>query len=280
MIVLYHGGCFDGFCAAWIARQVHRDAQFIPAFHGTEPPDVTGHEVYLLDFCYKRDTMVRLCEQATRVVVLDHHITAPPEVEGLPLTFVYDVNKSGARLAAEYFLGKVPVIAAYVEDRDLWRWRLRYTHEVNSMIRLLPYEFDAWTRFADQLNREFTSIVHDGEVLCRYVEAEVLKITLRAWTATIDGHDVPCVNTGVYMSEVGEALCKDKPFAATYFDRADGKRIWSLRSRGSGLDVSKIAKMYGGGGHKQAAGFQEDLRGTENRIVQTYRDARSGSAAL
>jgi nanoRNase/pAp phosphatase (c-di-AMP/oligoRNAs hydrolase) len=32
--------------------------------------------------------------------------------------------------------------------------------------------------------------------------------------------------------------------------------IFSLRSTEEGLDVSEIAKLYGGGGHKHAAGFK------------------------
>ena len=55
----------------------------------------------------------------------------------------------------------------------------------------------------------------------------------------------------------GDRLAQGRPFSATFFIRADGKRVWSLRSREGGIDVSVIAKAHGGGGHAQAAGFQE-----------------------
>lgn len=44
-------------------------------------------------------------------------------------------------------------------------------------------------------------------------------------------------------------------FAATYFVNDKGERIYSLRSTGD-FDVAEIAKKYGGGGHKNAAGFK------------------------
>ena len=41
--------------------------------------------------------------------------------------------------------------------------------------------------------------------------------------------------------------------------RSDGLKIWSLRSdRNLGdFDVSAVAKLRGGGGHRNAAGFME-----------------------
>ena len=40
MYVIYHAGCFDGFCAAWLAHKVYPDAEFFPTHYGEEPPEV------------------------------------------------------------------------------------------------------------------------------------------------------------------------------------------------------------------------------------------------
>jgi len=54
-------------------------------------------------------------------------------------------------------------------------------------------------------------------------------------------------------------MARAAPFAACYYDRPDA-RVFSLRSRGEdGLDVAEIAASYGGGGHRNAAGFQMPL---------------------
>lgn len=47
---------------------------------------------------------------------------------------------------------------------------------------------------------------------------------------------------------------KSGTYGATYYSTKDGSLKWSLRSTGN-YDVSAIAKDFGGGGHKNAAGF-------------------------
>jgi uncharacterized protein len=49
-------------------------------------------------------------------------------------------------------------------------------------------------------------------------------------------------------------MAQGELFAACYWDTPAG-RVFSLRSAGLGLDVSAIAKRFGGGGHLHAAGF-------------------------
>jgi nanoRNase/pAp phosphatase (c-di-AMP/oligoRNAs hydrolase) len=46
-----------------------------------------------------------------------------------------------------------------------------------------------------------------------------------------------------------------QPFAACYWDTPEG-RAFSLRSSDDGADVAEVAKQYGGGGHRNAAGFK------------------------
>ena len=61
---------------------------------------------------------------------------------------------------------------------------------------------------------------------------------------------------------------------------ADAARKGSLRSHPEGVDVSAIARIFGGGGHKRAAGFSTDLTMDEvtRRIVDAF-VAANGSPA-
>lgn len=71
------------------------------------------------------------------------------------------------------------------------------------------------------------------------------------------GHIVPIVNASENISELGAAMNEaypEAPFSVSYCDRRDGQRSFSLRSK-NGFDVSEVAKAFGGGGHKAAAGF-------------------------
>ena len=63
-------------------------------------------------------------------------------------------------------------------------------------------------------------------------------------------------------------------------DGASSARKGSLRSHPDGVDVSAIARSFGGGGHRQAAGFSTDLAMDEitRRIVAAFLAANGDGA--
>ena len=59
------------------------------------------------------------------------------------------------------------------------------------------------------------------------------------------------------VGTTGYLLFPDTNFVAIYEDKPDSEDyVISLRSRKGGVDVSAVAKFYGGGGHASAAGFK------------------------
>ena len=61
------------------------------------------------------------------------------------------------------------------------------------------------------------------------------------------------------MSEVGHELAnKSESFGMIWYLGEENKAKVSLRSNGD-YDVSAIAKCFGGGGHRNAAGFSVDI---------------------
>jgi hypothetical protein len=88
-----------------------------------------------------------------------------------------------------------------------------------------------------------------GREQCIAAWAEELKIPGECIRKRID----------VYGWSIERALTTPSRLAGkTLTIRSDGKRQWSLRSRGDGVDVSAVAKARGGGGHRNAAGFEEN----------------------
>ena len=126
-LVLYHAHCNDGFGAAWVAHRVFGDgADYVPVHHGDPPPrSYPGREVLVLDFAYPRDVLLEMHEKATSLLVLDHHVTAQRDLEGLDWA-VFDLEHSGAVLAWKHFFPDeaTPWLLEYVEDKDLWTWKL------------------------------------------------------------------------------------------------------------------------------------------------------------
>jgi uncharacterized protein len=292
-VVIYHGGaCADGFCAACVLRAaLPPGTEFHAANYGEPPPDVAGKAVVIADFSYKRPVMLDLIQQTRgHLTVLDHHKTAQAELAGIEAecyrdtldqlpTVVFDMTKSGARLAWEwaydrfkstptpfgqwvaargFFRDRAPWLVDYTEDRDLWRWALPMSREINAALRSYPFDFEVWGRLA---GRDCMGLVPEGNTMLRRDQQLIDQHVRHAREVEIGGHKVLAVNATVLMSEIGAELARDRPFGATYFDRSDGLRVWSLRSRDGGVDVSEVAVKLGGGGHARAAGFEASIPG-------------------
>lgn len=284
--VIYHGGCWDGFCAAWVARgKLPAGTEFIPAQYGqNEPAMDAGSVVYIVDFSYPRAIMRNILSQMHHVVVLDHHKTAQAELAELVDEFAmrpdlinnipgselpiihFDMAKSGGRLTWEHFyggsFGKCPWLVDYTEDRDLWLWKMPNSKEINAYIRSWPLEFKRWDVFQtiEKGGDAWANCINSGASILRREQQIVDDHVSHAREIDMDGHKILAVNATVLFSEIAGELAKDRPFGACYFDRQDGKRQWSLRSRDGGVDVADVAKRHGGGGHRNAAGFEESAK--------------------
>jgi oligoribonuclease NrnB/cAMP/cGMP phosphodiesterase (DHH superfamily) len=267
IVVLYHAHCYDGFGAAWALHKLFGDeASYIPCAYGNPIPQPAFHalDIVIADFSWPRAELVNLASDPNVLVtVIDHHKTAEKDLRDIDrpdaggcstLVAVFDMEKSGARLAWEWaFPGEpVPELLLYVEDRDLWRFALPMSREINAALRGVPFDFAAWDRI------DLKQLAQDGIAILRH-QAEMVDVMCKqAVWRELAGYRVPVVNATVYFSEVGERLCQlhaEAPFAAYYLDRADGKRQWGMRGRKGGVDVSAVARTFGGGGHADAAGF-------------------------
>ncbi len=269
-VVIYHGSnCLDGFGSAYAAwRYFHLEqgitAEYHAASHGEAPPDCRGRDVYILDFSYKRPVLSALCQEARRVVILDHHISAQEDLAGLDQEFpnlevVFDMNRSGAVITWEYFhRTPLPRLLAAVQDRDLWQFRIPDSQHINSALMSHPLDFDLWHSFT-RSEQDLERLGHEGRAINRYRDQMIALYRGRAVLGSIAGHEVPIVNcpTAIVSELVGE-LAVGYPFAAGYTDRGT-KRGWSLRSTANGLNVAEIASRFGGGGHARAAGFATEI---------------------
>lgn len=285
-ICIYHGNCADGFGAAWAIRERWPDCEFVPGVYGEEPPDINGKHLLMVDFSYKYDVLCHLSFKAASTVVIDHHKTAQADLERLPpfdgsmasldrafkinwtqntpeIAVWFDMDQSGAVMAwkfANSMNPNPPRLLEYVQDRDLWRFDLEGSREVAAVVFSHPYDFDVWSDLVAsvQADEDLGRMIEEGAAIERKHHkdiAELLKVTRREMV--IGGQRVPVANLPYTMaSDAAGAMAESAPFAACYFDRPDA-RVFSLRSRGAdGADVSEIAASYGGGGHRNAAGFQ------------------------
>jgi oligoribonuclease NrnB/cAMP/cGMP phosphodiesterase (DHH superfamily) len=274
-LCIYHGGCDDGFGAAWAVRAGRGDGiEFYPGVYQKDPPDVTGRDVIMVDFSYKRPVMEAIARSAHSLLVLDHHKTAQVDLQdleawaameglGASVRVCFDMHRSGAGMAWDYFcsIWDRPGFIDYIEDRDLWKKSLPGGDEFTIALRSYPQDFEVWDKLASAGPQ---ALIAEGKSIQRYYRLRVEELKRSAYKAymplAVGFAHIMVANAPYFAaSEVaGELAAIDgADFGACYFEVRAGEWQYSLRSRGD-FDVSAVAKTFGGGGHKNAAGFTAD----------------------
>lgn len=257
-IICYHANCPDGFCAAFVAKKKYPDAELIPCYYGGPVPDVNWKDVLVVDFSWPRQQVLEMASRARSLVIFDHHLSAQKELVGLPYA-VFDMDRSGATLTWDILFGpaeKRPWYVNYVEDRDLWRWKLADSPAVSAYLMALPQTIEAWNQL-DSIYSSDAAVY--GKAIRLHIDHYIEKVVAQRQVGNFQDHPTLVVNAAYpNISDVCDALLtlrNGDGIALGWFERGDGRIQFSLRSRGD-LDVSAIAKRYGGGGHKNAAGFE------------------------
>lgn len=255
-LVIYHADCSDGFGAAYSAWKLLGDrAQYYAAKYNEPPPDVKGKNVAILDFSYDNATTKKMIKSSNSLIVIDHHKTAMIELHDVTCTH-FDMTHSGAMLAWKFFHpGKEPPrLIKYIEDRDLWKWELPYSKEFSAAFDMVPFDFEEFDKFLDDSTVD--NAQERGSYILAYSKTVISRIAKHASSRKIDGKHVLVVNSPHWMSEIGNTLSVKCDFAVIwYWDHGTCQVKVSLRAHHDDTDVSEIAKKFGGGGHRKAAGF-------------------------
>lgn len=294
-LVIYHANCADGFGAAFAAWYALGDeAEYLPMQYGDDftekMPNVDDRNLYILDFSFPRVIMNALFARAKKVVWLDHHKTAfemydlPPNTD--PTDCIDNLDcwvseqhyvclnnlKSGALLAWEYFHGsrkEVPMLIRHIDDYDRWQFKLEGTKEfMKALWSYAPWSFKQWEKWVENADIFNENAYDMGDAILRAHRQNVL--------AVVEGSERKCkilrynVVGDIYFevtglaancpphlaSDVGHELAnRSRTYGLLWHLDKDGRCKCSLRSNGD-YDVSAIAKVFGGGGHKNAAGFE------------------------
>lgn len=279
-ICIYHKNpdapCADGFGAAWIVHKaLGEGVEFFSRAYGEAPPAIsTGQDVILVDFSYSRQILLEMAQKARSILVLDHHKSAQAELVDLPANVecVFDMERSGVMIAWDYFYPgeEPPMLFRHIEDQDLWRFTLEGTKEIIAALFSRPFTFREWDRL---LLADLARMRQAGEpIVAKQRDEMMAHLRANARRIQIAGYTVPAATAPVeWYSEAGALLASGEPFAVVYRETPAGRKF-SLRSTtGKGLDVSVIAKRFGGGGHRHAASFTLPHR-------DLWRLARGGAA--
>lgn len=254
--IVYHSPCMDGHAAAWVVRtwciQECLEYQFHPSTHGDNPPDNiwVNDEVIIVDFSYPLSVLKDLESKCKKVLILDHHKTAMNDLSSFS-SAIFDMSRSGCSIAWDHFFPneEKPSFIKYIEDQDLWKFNLPYSRSINAYLGM----DDTVTHFDDLLDEDLSSFVEKGNL----VLAAEKKLEDSALERPIWVNGVPYFNIipELVSKTCNRACSKYEVSYSLAFYMEGGITKYSIRGDGS-VDVSAIARFFGGGGHFSASGFE------------------------
>lgn len=268
IVVIYHDQCRDGFGAAYAAWKKFGDkASYIP--RKTQDPVVEGlkdKEIFIVDYSYKKPDLEMLSATNRSVVVIDHHETSKAAVESFSEN-VFDMDHSGAVLAWQYFHPhtEVPKLLLYIEDHDLWRFKMEHNREFGAALGEYDQDFETWDKLNSNLadRDDFSKFISLGGAIAGFEDKMVQKLLAFREKVLFEGNEIYAVNCSrLYRSVVAHELSnlngkEGRIEMAIVYYRYDGRVHCSLRSNGD-VDVRVMAEKYGGGGHKNASSIRVD----------------------
>ena len=268
-LVIYHGrNCPDGFASALAAWLYYEGkAEFLGLDHGDiksvdDLPAVEGRAVYILDFSFSPELLRSIEERVAKLVMLDHHKSAADKLTGFSCrcgVVHFDMHKSGARLAWEFFHPEQPVpdLVRFVEDRDIWVWQYPESAGFLAALDMEPFNFERWNEIASFDAVQLSIYVERGRAMDEKFSKLASGIAEGAQALTFNGVTGMMVNApGVFHSLVGDILSRQSgTFALMWSTDKSGVIKVGLRSQRS-FDCIPLAESMRGGGHAQACGFK------------------------
>ncbi|XP_027357338.1 uncharacterized protein LOC113866734 [Abrus precatorius] len=306
--ILYHYPCPDGAFAALAAHLYFKATSLFPplffpntVYNPLRAEDLPLNEIsdlYLLDFVGPTGFVREISTKVPRVIVLDHHKTALDKLGseaslGGNVDKIVDMERSGATIAFDYFkeklvsadvvvkhpsvlneIERVRQLFQYIEDGDLWRWRLQNSKAFSSGLKDLNIEFDAKKNpsLFDQLlsldldtviSKGMRSLSHKQKLIddclgksykialgngayghCLAVNADTALSELRSEL----GHQLATKSQKMKLRGIGAVVYKVQEL------ENDQRLKISLRSV-ENEDTTPISQEFGGGGHRNASSF-------------------------
>jgi oligoribonuclease NrnB/cAMP/cGMP phosphodiesterase (DHH superfamily) len=285
--VIYHRSCPDGILGWWAAWKYNNSLIGISTPAGIDPIGIFDDQrIVFIDVSPTHNFIIQNINKVKSITVLDHHKSAYDEYiknkelydTFTNLNIVYDMKRSGCQLSWDHFFEneKRPWFVDYIADRDLWLWLLPNSHEICEVIHHNEWLYtDDISTIDKLLDIDPNDLVNDGKLILsvksKIIESDIkgakeaifiiddaeesIKKSYRIWAGT-------CCHQ--FRSDFGNKLTEKKfadntlpDFVVVWFyDPLNCMFYLSLRGSNNSPDLSKISKLYGGGGHAKASGIQ------------------------
>ena len=252
------------------------DAKVEEFINGAEKYD----KLFITDISVNKEIADKLLSVSDKVILLDHHKTAL-WLNEYPYALVQVEDESigkmcGAYLFYEYLkknhkeFDDTPALKLfidYVRMYDTWEWKEKYDNIIPKRLNDLMY-IDGPNEFIDKMvyrlgNNLF--IFDDTDLMKLQIEQTYINSYIAQKNETLMVNDdlFPGYTVGItfadkYISELGNKLCELHPELDFVVLINMSTLTVSYRTVKDDLDLSDIAKGFGGGGHPKASGSRFD----------------------
>lgn len=282
MRCFYHADADGQTSATWVYNYIKKDEYktVFTSINYTDrfPIDEINIDeiVYIVDFSIQPNEMMELLDITKNVTWIDHHKTAiekydsfPYEIRGIrydgvagcELTYAYlrHMTYNGVGIISPFelsMLNDCPMGTRYIADYDVWKFEFEDTMAFKSGYELInpnPMSSQMYHLVCLGIESLLLDTIERGALIENYKKQQNHRTVKNyAYEVYIDGHKGLACNSTVKSSTLFGSKFDEYDFVTVYTWNGT---IYTVSIYSSKIDVSKIAKKYGGGGHRGASGF-------------------------
>jgi hypothetical protein len=264
-LIVYPSNSWDGLAAAWVVRKAYQALRIEPdtvVCHDESrlTVDISEREVIVIGYVFPKEVVLHMRDAARDLTLYGQDHLINNNMTGVPFCTIDRGESLVGKVWDVYFTEKeLPYAFSLIQDRELGHYRYQDTPYFNAYLTSKPLTFASLEAVLEQsqdlIAREV--LLRKGEVIFDHIEQLVLTAASERRMIRLATYNVPAVNSPVYHQEISERIANEGLFTVVYSVGKDVTCRVSLRS--AFLDVSEIARSFGGGGYAHAAYFNSDL---------------------
>lgn len=266
---IYHSRDLDGWMSGAIVKLAIPDVHLIGYDYGQPIPEIPedADRVIMVDVTFDRPLLEELSKRC-QLVIVDHHISTVPKIEGLEVFGKVDTKYAACELCWQYFMScDTPELVRFLGMYDSFRHKgtdeerivLEFQYGARQAISCVESAYLALNAVLEDYDeRSILNVILDnGRSIYKYLCAEAINTMKRTFGISYNGHKFLCVNQerfnpinyGIDYHSLGYD-------AFICFWYVNDKFLYSIYNDNGEFDCAEFATRLGGGGHKGAAGWQ------------------------
>jgi len=259
----YHRRDLDGKCSGAIVNSKFANLQLIGIDYGDEFPwNIIKQDdlAYMVDFSLPSEDMATLNSRCN-LVWIDHHISAIKDSGSLGIAGLQIDGKAGCELTWEFLFPDQPMPEAVrlLGRYDVWDHTDPDTliFQIGCKMYDLEPASGLWFKLFANDKDSLAQILMEGELLNRYQALQNTDMCKsNSFEVRFEGLNCIAMNGGLGLQIFDSVWCDKYDMMITFSTNGEQWRVSLYQTGRENVDCSVIAKKYGGGGHKGAAGFQ------------------------